>query len=123
MRSRCVVVARLAVPIFLATLAVQQKSRTIRFRTAAEMLESFGMHTGGKEYRRLVAAFERVFGATIFFGTDTDTVRAKVIQRSRFNFMSEAQIWYSRAADHPLLSSEFENVLVLSDEFYKEVSS
>jgi hypothetical protein len=34
------------------------------------MLETFGMHKGGKEYRRLVAAFERVFGATIFFGTD-----------------------------------------------------
>jgi hypothetical protein len=89
------------VPIFLATLAVQQKSQVVRFRTAAEMLESFGMQTGGKEYRRLVAAFERVFGATIFFGTDTETVRSKVIQRSRFNFMSEAQIWYSRAADHP----------------------
>lgn len=29
-------------PIFLATLAVQQKSQTVRFRTAAEMLESFG---------------------------------------------------------------------------------
>jgi plasmid replication initiation protein len=80
------------VPIFLATLAVQQKSQIVRFRTAAEMLESFGMHTGGKEYRRLVAAFERVFGATIFFGTDTDTARSKVMQRSRFNFMSEAQI-------------------------------
>jgi hypothetical protein len=26
------------------------------------------MQTGGKEYRRLVGAFERVFGATIFFG-------------------------------------------------------
>ena len=89
------------VPIFLATLAVQQKSQTIRFRTAAEMLESFGMHTGGKEYRRLVAAFERVFGATIFFGTDTDTARSKVIQRSRFNFMSEAQIWYSRSGGTP----------------------
>jgi hypothetical protein len=111
------------VPIFLATLAVQQKSQIVRFRTAAEMLESFGMHTGGKEYRRLVAAFERVFGATIFFGTDTNTARSKVIQRSRFNFMSEAQIWYSRAADHPVLSSEFENVVVLSDEFYKEVTS
>jgi hypothetical protein len=59
------------VPIFLATLAVRQKSQLIRFRTAAEMLESFGigMHTGGKEYRRLVEAFERIFGATIFFGT------------------------------------------------------
>lgn len=57
------------VPTYLATLAVRQQSQTIRFRTAAEMLETFGMHKGGKEYRRLVAAFERIFGATIFFGT------------------------------------------------------
>jgi plasmid replication initiation protein len=69
------------VPIFLATLAVQQKSQTIRFRTAAEMLETFGMQTGGKEYRRLVGAFERVFGATIFFGTDALRVSAKVVPR------------------------------------------
>jgi hypothetical protein len=40
------------VPIFLATLAVRQQSQTIRFRTASEMLETFGMHKGGKEYRR-----------------------------------------------------------------------
>jgi len=36
------------VPIFPATLAVQQKSQTIRFRTAAEMLESFGCTLEGK---------------------------------------------------------------------------
>jgi len=35
------------------------------------MLDTFGMAKGGKEYRRLVAAFERIFGATIFFGTDS----------------------------------------------------
>jgi hypothetical protein len=109
------------VPIFLATLAVRQKSQVIRFRTAAEMLESFGMHTGGKEYRRLVAAFERIFGATIFFGTDTLTSKAKVVQRSRFNFMTEARIWYSRTPDQRALSSDFENVIVLSDEFYQEL--
>ena len=111
------------VPIFLATLAVRQKSQVIRFRTAAEMLESFGMHTGGKEYRRLVAAFERVFGATVFFGTDAFAGKAKVIQRSRFNFMREAQIWYSRTPDQRVLSAEFENVIVLSDEFYAEVTA
>ena len=65
------------VPIFLATLAVRQKSQTIRFKTAAEMLETFGMHKGGKEYRRLVAAFERIFGATMFFGTDSVTVNSQ----------------------------------------------
>jgi hypothetical protein len=109
------------VPIFLATLAVQQKSQIIRFRTAAEMLQSFGMHTGGKEYRRLVAGFERIFGATIFFGTDTLTGRAAMVQRCRFNFMREAQIWYSRDPDQRQLSSEFENVIILSDEFYQEL--
>jgi hypothetical protein len=109
------------VPIFLATLAVQQKSQTIRFRTAAEMLETFGMQTGGKEYRRLVGAFERVFGATIFFGTDALKGSAKVVQRSRFNFMREAQIWYSRTPDQRPISTEFENVVVLSDDFYQEI--
>jgi hypothetical protein len=85
------------------------------------MLETFDMHKGGKEYRRLVAAFERIFGATIFFGTDTSSGRAKVVQRSRFNFFREAQIWYSRDPEQCPLSEEFENVIILSDEFYLEI--
>ncbi len=111
------------VPIYLATLAVRQQSQTIRFRTAAEMLETFGMHKGGKEYRRLVGAFERIFGATIFFGTDGFTGSAKVVQRSRFSFFREAQIWYSREPDQYPLSDQFENVIVLSDEFYREITA
>jgi hypothetical protein len=109
------------VPIFLATLAVQQKSQVIRFRSASEMLEAFGMHKGGKEYRRLIGAFERIFGATMFFGTDTLKPGAKVVHRSRFNFLREATIWYNRDENQPALSEAFENVIVLSDEFYKEV--
>ena len=109
------------VPIFLATLAVRQQSQTIRFRSAAQMLEIFGMAKGGKEYRRLVAAFERIFGATIFFGTESSRKQARVIQRSRFNFLSEAQIWYNRDPAKEGLTAGFENVIVLSDEFYKEV--
>ena len=87
------------VPIFLATLAVRQKSQTIRFRSAAEMLDTFGMHKGGNDYRRLIAAFERIFGATMFFGTESTNARARVIQRSRFNFLREARIWYNRSPD------------------------
>ncbi len=108
-------------PIYLATLAVRQQSQTIRFRTAAEMLKTFGMHKGGKEYRRLVAAFERIFGATIFFGTDTLRGTARVVQRSRFSFFREAQIWYSREPEQYPVSDQFENVIVLSDEFYREI--
>jgi hypothetical protein len=109
------------VPIFLATLAVQQKSRIIRFKSASEMLEIFGMSKGGKQYLRLIAAFERIFGATIFFGTDTLTSKAKVVQRARFNFFREAQIWYERTLDQGVPATNFENVIVLSDEFFQEI--
>ena len=83
-------------PIFLATLAVKQQSQTIRFKSASTMLETFGLAKGGKEYRRLVAAFQRVFGATVFFGTDSTRGSAKVVHRARFNFFREAQIWFNR---------------------------
>ena len=111
------------VPIYLATLAVQQKTQIVRFRSGAEMLETFAMQKGGKEYRRLIGAFERILGATIFFGTDSMAGNAKMVQRSRFNFLQEAQIWYDRNLEQSALSDQFENVIVLSDEFYREITS
>lgn len=104
--------------IFLATLAVRQKSQTVRFRSAAEMLDTFGMAKGGKEYRRIVAAFERIFGATIFFSTESTLSAATVVHRSRFNFLKEAEIWYSRSGETP----PARNTITLSDEFYSEIS-
>jgi hypothetical protein len=79
------------------------------------------MGKGGWEYRRLIAAFERIFGATMFFGTDSLTAKAKVVHRLRFNFFRQAQIWYNRAADESVFSRNVENVIVLSDEFFQEV--
>ena len=49
--------------------------------------------------------------------------KAKLVQRSRFNFLREAQIWYNRAVDQRPLSDQFENVIVLSDDFYREITS
>jgi len=60
------------------------------------MLDTFGMAKGGKEYRRLVAAFERIFGTTIFFGTDSARGGARFVHRCRFNFLRKAQICYDR---------------------------
>ena len=111
------------VPIFLATLAVRQKSQTIRFQSAGEMLDTFGMQKGGLSIRRLVAAFERIFGATMFFGTETTTSKARVVQRSRFNFLREARIWYARDPAQQTVSNEFDNIIVLSDEFYTEIAA
>jgi hypothetical protein len=104
------------VPIFLATMAVRQQSRTIRFKSASVMLETFGMAKGGKEYRRLVGAFERIFGATIFFGTETASPTTRLVHRARFNFLREATIWYQRDA-----ITGGENVVTLTDEFFAEV--
>ncbi len=109
--------------IYLATLAVQQQNQTIRFRSASEMLEAFALHKGGREYRRLVSAFERIFGATIFFGTENMLPKAKVVQRTRLSFFREAQIWYSRDPQQCPIDDQFQNVIVLSDEFYREISS
>jgi hypothetical protein len=109
------------VPIFLATLAIRQQTPRITFESAAQMLDTFAMQQGGTQYRRLVGAFQRIFGATIFFGSDTQRERATVVQRARFNFMSEARIWYSRDPDQKMLPGDCQNVIVLSDEFYREI--
>ena len=103
---------------FLATLAVRQKSPVVRFRSAGEMLDTFGMAKGGKEYRRIVAAFERIFGATMFFSTETNRYTSTLLHRSRFHFMREVEIWYSRSCSMPV----GENSITLSDEFYAEIS-
>jgi hypothetical protein len=87
------------------------------------MLDTFGMQQGGSQYRRLVAAFSRVFGATIFFGSDTQLEKARVVHKARFNFMQEAQIWYARGPNQRFLPGEFENVVFLSEEFYREVTA
>ena len=49
--------------------------------------------------------------------------KAKVVQRTRLSFFSEAQIWYSRDPDQCPIDDQFQNVIVLSDEFYREISS
>jgi hypothetical protein len=91
------------VPIFLATMAIRQRSAKITFDSAASMLDAFGMKQGGSQYRRLVDSFQRIFGATIFFGTDRQRIPAAVVHQVRFNFMTEARIWYSRDPEQKLL--------------------
>jgi Plasmid encoded RepA protein len=111
------------VPLFLATLAVRQQRRTITFSGALEMLDTFGMQQGGSQYRRLIGAFQRIFGATIFFGSDMQLEKAAVVHHARFNFMSEARIWYSRDPGQQNLPGDCQNMIVLSEEFYREIQS
>lgn len=108
--------------IFLATLAVRQQSQTLRFRSGSEMLEMFGMQKGGKEYRRLVAGIERIFGSTIFFGSERTAEGAKLFSRARFHFVRETHIWFDRDPSRAHPAGNRENVIVLSDEFFREIT-
>jgi hypothetical protein len=101
------------VPIFLATLAVRQKSPIVRFAGGKDVLDFFGLSHGGKEYRRMVAAFERVFGATIFFSGENGG-SGGVVNRARFNFMAGLRIWYDGSS---------ENEVILTEEFFREVTA
>ena len=47
------------------------------------MLDTFAMQQGGTQYRRLAGAFQRIFGATTFFGADLQRERAAVVHRER----------------------------------------
>jgi hypothetical protein len=111
------------IPIFLATLAVRQRNPVLRFKSGAEMLEMFGMQRGGKEYRRLVAGIERIFGTTVYFRTEHSGSDAKLISRARFHFVSKTHIWFDRSStDGPSLSHR-ENIIALSHEFFEEVTA
>jgi hypothetical protein len=57
-------------PIWVATLALQQTSRCVHFRSASEMLGSFGLYPDGYHYRRMVDGFKRIFGSNILIGTE-----------------------------------------------------
>jgi hypothetical protein len=108
------------VPIFLATLAVRQQSQRITFRSAAEMLDLFGMQQGGSQYRRLISAFQRVFGATIFLAPIHNGTKQE--SRSMADSISCVRLGsgYSRELEQEVLPGGFENEVTLSDEFYRE---
>ncbi len=101
---------------------MKQQKPTITFRSATEMLDLFGIQQGGSQYRRFAASFQRIFGATIFFGTDIQREKASVTHQARFTFMQEARIWFSRDPSHNILLVGFENEIVLSDEFFREIT-
>src|SRR5215831_223952 len=47
------------IPIWVATLAIQQKSRIVRFQSAAQMLDFFRLSKDGRHYRRLLLLWDR----------------------------------------------------------------
>jgi len=112
------------VPLWVATLAVRQKSRTILFRSGAEILEEFDLPGDGPHYRRLVDGFKRTFTSTIYFGTQTDTTRNQLWDYRRFHFFDRLKVWYAKElfSDREV-DSEQGNVISLSESFWQEIQA
>lgn len=109
------------IPIWVATLALRQKSREVHFDSAAQMLDFFHLPKDGPHYRRLLEGFKRIFAATIFFGTEEQPESASVINRARCHFFDRMKLWFD--SDHQCVppSATHDNVVLLSEAFYREI--
>jgi hypothetical protein len=109
------------IPIWLATLAHRQKARTVHFDSPTQLLDYFHLPKDGAQYRRIREAFQRVFAATIFFGTDG--LRNQIlVDSTRFHFLDQMQLWFNRNDEpEPLLPHPLDNTVVLSEAFYREI--
>jgi hypothetical protein len=112
------------VPIWVASLAVRQKSRMVVFQSAADILKEFDLPKDGPHYRRLVDGFKRIFTSSVFFGTDAESGAKQVWNYRRFHFFDRLKIWCSESAQADL--DEFQpdcNVICLSDPFWEEIQA
>jgi hypothetical protein len=110
------------IPIWLATLALQQKSPTLHFDSPSQLLDYFRLRKDGSQYRRMKAAFQRVFAATIFFGSEDLLKKHLVVDWTRFHFLDEMQLWFNREDGvQPVAQETPCNVVVLSDAFNREL--
>jgi hypothetical protein len=109
------------IPIWVSTLAMRAKSREVTFDSVADLLREFDLGNDGRHYRRVVQGFERIFDATIYFGTNSDRDSSmRCIDRYRFNFFDRIRLW--RVGPEPGLPGEdFKNVIVLSEAFWNEI--
>lgn len=108
------------IPMWVASQAVKQNSRTINFSSGAEILGDFGLPPDGPHYRRLLDGFKRVFASTIFFGTDEQLESKEVWDFSRFCFFDRLRLWNTKSERGSTPERE-RNVIVLSEAFWTEV--
>jgi Plasmid encoded RepA protein len=109
--------------IWIASMATWHKTRVIRFRSAATILDAFHLPKDGRYYRRLIAGFERIFYSTFYFASDEQAAEAVVVTRTSFRFVRDLRLWYFNTNDARTACDDGprENLLVLSDEFWREI--
>ena len=104
-------------------MATWHKARVIRFRSAATILETFGLPKDGRYYKRLIAGFERIFYSTFFFTSDEQNAETIMITRTSFRFVSTLNFGTSGEAHQTRNPTQvpLENIIVLSEEFWNEI--
>src|SRR5215471_12216584 len=82
------------IPLWIATQAVRQQTRTVEFESASQILHEWGLAQNGAHYRRLADGFRRIFASTIFFGTSESTPRGGVgLRPAAFLRTHAALVW------------------------------
>ena len=110
------------IPIWVATLALRQKTRTVSFDSAAQMLEFFHLAKDGRYYRRMVQGFQGIFTSTIFFGTDEQPTGSRLIDWARFHFFNSIHVWFTDNGKSPSVpAGDHPNTITLSEAFYTEI--
>jgi hypothetical protein len=109
------------VPILVATLAVLQQSREVRLGSVASICRLLGLEHGGYSYKRIMEAFERIFSATIYFGTERDLHNGRLVDKSRMAFFDRMRLWYQEPNAKGNRYDAFDNVIYLSEAFWDEL--
>jgi len=110
------------IPIWVATQAVRLRSREFSFDSGLQILNELGLARNGKNYRRLVEGFRRVFLSTIVFGSDETTVDAEPWDCSRISFFDRVRLWTPHDTNAAHASGEL-NFIRLSEAFWSEIST
>jgi hypothetical protein len=87
------------------------------------MLDFFHLRKDGPHYRRLVEGFQRLFGATIFFGTKVQPHCAPVIDWTRFHFFDGMKLWFNAAESELASANRHDNTVTVSEAFYREIDA
>jgi hypothetical protein len=92
-----------------------KKSRTVKFGSAAQMLDFFRLPKDGRYYRRISLGFQRIFASTIFFGTEDQPNGNRLIDWARFHFFDQLHLWFTD------VTTDHSNTITLSEAFYGEI--
>jgi hypothetical protein len=107
------------IPLWIATQAVRQQTRTVEFESASQILHEWGLAQNGAHYRRLADGFRRIFASTIFFGTSEATARAEVWDCGRLHFFERMRLWFRSDSNTPQTGQR--NLVTLSEAFWEEI--